>query len=49
METREVTGLDFDSLGAWFIHLDRTEGIKGLKAYLAADAGVELALWPCIT
>jgi hypothetical protein len=36
MEATEITGLDFDSLGAWFIHLDKTEGIKGLKAYLAA-------------
>jgi hypothetical protein len=36
MEATEITGLDFDCLGAWFIHLDRTEGIKGLKAYLAA-------------
>jgi hypothetical protein len=36
METPEVTGLDFNTLGAWFIHLDKTEGIKGLKAQLAA-------------
>jgi hypothetical protein len=36
MEATEITGLDFDNLGAWFIHLDKTEGIKGLKTWLDA-------------
>jgi hypothetical protein len=36
VEANEVTGLDFDNLGAWFIHLDRVEGAKGLKTWLDA-------------